>query len=186
MKNKMTKEQYIRMNRGINDSKDLPREYLESIYDEIAQSEIKLKPTGSRPQTSTLPGGASATDKRKQRATYTHEMEQMGEAVKSMMEEVSRKQTSFTRATHVEHVKPMFKSTWRPILVALSVTLRETNDMELVRACLDGLRCSIRIACVFGLEVRGGGVVVLGAWLDFFCFSLRGILLYFRLVSSLC
>ena len=31
------------MNRGINDSKDLPREYLESIYDEIASSEIKLK-----------------------------------------------------------------------------------------------------------------------------------------------
>ena len=39
----MTKEDYIRMNRGINDSKDLPREYLESIYDEIASSEIKLK-----------------------------------------------------------------------------------------------------------------------------------------------
>ena len=39
----MTKEDYIRMNRGINDSKDLPREYLESIYDEVASSEIKLK-----------------------------------------------------------------------------------------------------------------------------------------------
>ena len=39
----MTKEDYIRMNRGINDSKDLPREYLEAIYDEIASSEIKLK-----------------------------------------------------------------------------------------------------------------------------------------------
>lgn len=31
------------MNRGINDSKDLPREYLEAIYDEVASSEIKLK-----------------------------------------------------------------------------------------------------------------------------------------------
>ena len=31
------------MNRGINDSKDLPCEYLEAIYDEIASSEIKLK-----------------------------------------------------------------------------------------------------------------------------------------------
>ena len=39
----MSKEDYIKMNRGINDSKDLPREYLESIYDEIASSEIKLK-----------------------------------------------------------------------------------------------------------------------------------------------
>ena len=43
VKRKMTKEQYITMNRGINDSKDLPREYLEAIYDEISQNEIKMK-----------------------------------------------------------------------------------------------------------------------------------------------
>ena len=30
------------MNRGINDQKDLPREYLEAIYDEIATNEIKM------------------------------------------------------------------------------------------------------------------------------------------------
>lgn len=39
----MTKEQYIKMNRGINDSKDLPKEYLEKIYDEIASNEIRMK-----------------------------------------------------------------------------------------------------------------------------------------------
>ena len=39
----MTKEQYIKMNRGINDSKDLPEEYLSSIYDEIAGKKIALK-----------------------------------------------------------------------------------------------------------------------------------------------
>ena len=33
------------MNRGINDSKDLPSEYLENIYDQIKQKEISLKPT---------------------------------------------------------------------------------------------------------------------------------------------
>ena len=43
----MTKEQYISMNRGINDSKDLPRDYLSAVYDEIALSEIKLKPTST-------------------------------------------------------------------------------------------------------------------------------------------
>lgn len=31
------------MNRGINDSKDLPEEYLSAIYDEIAGNEIKMK-----------------------------------------------------------------------------------------------------------------------------------------------
>lgn len=45
---KMTKEQYIKMNRGINDSKDLPEEYLSSIYDEIAGNEIKMKATSTK------------------------------------------------------------------------------------------------------------------------------------------
>ena len=43
----MTKEQYIKMNRGINDSKDLPEDYLSQIYDEIAGNEIKMKITDS-------------------------------------------------------------------------------------------------------------------------------------------
>ena len=43
VKRKITKEQYITMNKGINDSKDLPQEYLESIYDEISQNEIKMR-----------------------------------------------------------------------------------------------------------------------------------------------
>jgi len=41
----MTKQQYIKMNRGINDSRDLPEEYLSSIYDEIADNEIKMRVT---------------------------------------------------------------------------------------------------------------------------------------------
>lgn len=39
----MTKADYIKMNRGINEQKDLPREYLEAIYDEIATNEIRMK-----------------------------------------------------------------------------------------------------------------------------------------------
>ena len=42
----MTKLEYIKMNRGINDQKDLPREYLEAIYDEIATNEIRMNAPG--------------------------------------------------------------------------------------------------------------------------------------------
>jgi len=34
----MSKEAFIRNNRGINDSEDLPPEYLSSIYDQIEES----------------------------------------------------------------------------------------------------------------------------------------------------
>lgn len=49
VKSKMTKEQYIRLNRGISDSKDLPEEYLSQIYDEIAGHEIKMKGNVTKP-----------------------------------------------------------------------------------------------------------------------------------------
>lgn len=49
VKNKMTKEQYIMMNRGINDSKDLPEDYLSSIYNEIAGKKISMKETKELP-----------------------------------------------------------------------------------------------------------------------------------------
>jgi len=39
----MSKEEFIKNNCGINDNKDLPREYLEEIYEEIASGEIKMK-----------------------------------------------------------------------------------------------------------------------------------------------
>ena len=40
---KMTKEQFIRNNRGINDGKDLPSDYLEQIYDEIKANQIQVR-----------------------------------------------------------------------------------------------------------------------------------------------
>ena len=39
----MTKDQYVDINRGINESEYLPAEYLSTIYYEISQSEIKMK-----------------------------------------------------------------------------------------------------------------------------------------------
>ena len=47
VKKKMTKEEFIKNNRGINDSEDLPHEYLSTLYDQIASSEIKIKATSA-------------------------------------------------------------------------------------------------------------------------------------------
>jgi Sec7-like guanine-nucleotide exchange factor len=37
------REEFIRNNRGINDGKDLPKQYLESLYDEIKTRQIQVK-----------------------------------------------------------------------------------------------------------------------------------------------
>jgi brefeldin A-inhibited guanine nucleotide-exchange protein len=43
IKNRMTKADFIRNNRGINDGEDLPEEFLLSIFDEIQNNEIRMK-----------------------------------------------------------------------------------------------------------------------------------------------
>ena len=42
VKKKMTAEDFIKMNRGINDDKDLPVEFVMEIYQSIARDEIKM------------------------------------------------------------------------------------------------------------------------------------------------
>lgn len=46
----MTKADFIRNNRGIDDGKDLPEEYLGAIYDQIVRNEIKMNADSSAPQ----------------------------------------------------------------------------------------------------------------------------------------
>ena len=48
--NQMTKADFIRNNRGIDDGKDLPEEYLGTIYDQIVKNEIKMSAESTAPQ----------------------------------------------------------------------------------------------------------------------------------------
>jgi brefeldin A-inhibited guanine nucleotide-exchange protein len=43
VKRKMTCEDFVRNNRGINEGQDLPKEILEAIFEEIKNNEIKMK-----------------------------------------------------------------------------------------------------------------------------------------------
>ena len=43
VKNKMSKEAFLRNNRGINDGGDVPAEFMSALYDRIISNEIKMK-----------------------------------------------------------------------------------------------------------------------------------------------
>ncbi|XP_054153411.1 brefeldin A-inhibited guanine nucleotide-exchange protein 1-like [Oppia nitens] len=150
VKNKMTKSQYIKMNRGINDSKDLPEEYLSQIYDEIAGSEIKMK--GNNNTRRKL--GRELTSEKTRRLLYNVEMEAMAATAKALMESVSHVESQFTCAKHLEHVRPMFRIAWTPFLAAFSVGLQDCDDSEIACLCLDGIRCAIRIASIFQMTLE--------------------------------
>uniref|UniRef100_A0A3P8ZT77 SEC7 domain-containing protein n=1 Tax=Esox lucius TaxID=8010 RepID=A0A3P8ZT77_ESOLU len=151
VKNKMTKEQYIKMNRGINDSKDLPEEYLSAIYDEIAGKKIAMNETKKLTLKSNKQSVAS---EKQRRLLYNVEMEQMAKTAKALMEAVSHVQAPFTSATHLDHVRPMFKLAWTPFLAAFSVGLQDCDDTEVASLCLEGIRCAIRIACIFTIQLE--------------------------------
>ncbi|XP_015595288.1 brefeldin A-inhibited guanine nucleotide-exchange protein 1 isoform X2 [Cephus cinctus] len=148
VKNKMTKEQYIKLNRRISDNEDLPEEYLSKIYDEIAGNEIKMKSNPNRP------GKQVISSEKKRRLLWNMEMEVISTAAKNLMESVSHVQAPFTTAKHLEHVRPMFKMAWTPFLAAFSVGLQDCDDPEIASLCLDGIRCAIRIACIFHMSLE--------------------------------
>lgn len=106
VKNKMTKEQYIKLNRGISDSKDLPEEYLSQIYDEISGHEIKMKSTSTAP---VRPISKQIINEKKRKTIWNMEMEAISATAKNLMESVSHVREPFTSAKHLDHVRPMFK-----------------------------------------------------------------------------
>ena len=117
----MTKEDYINMNRGINDKKDLPRDYLESVFDQVAESELKLKHSsaGTQPQSAKRGG---ETEKQR-RLLYNMEIEQVTQTARSLMESLYHVATPFTTAKYGQHIMPMFKLAWTPFLAAFSIGL---------------------------------------------------------------
>lgn len=50
-------------------------------------------------------------NEKQRRLLYNMEMEQMAKTAKALMEAVSHAQAPFFSATHLEHVRPMFKVT---------------------------------------------------------------------------
>lgn len=154
IKNKMTKEQYIRMNLPTDaKEKGLPEEFLSQIYDEIASSEIKVRGT-TKISSQQLSTGVKWTDKlasnsKQRKMLYNMELESMAETARTLMESVSHVEAEFTLASHLEHVKPMFKIAWTPFLVAFSVGLQEIDDDDITFLCLLGFRYAVRIAGTF-------------------------------------
>lgn len=94
------------------------------------------------------------SSEKKRRLLWNMEMEVISTAAKNLMESVSHVQAPFTTAKHLEHVRPMFKIAWTPFLAAFSVGLQDCDDPEIATLCLDGIRCAIRIACIFHMTLE--------------------------------
>ncbi|KAJ5889025.1 hypothetical protein N7495_009066 [Penicillium taxi] len=170
---RMTKEDFVKNNRGINDNQDLPAEYLEAIYDEIGSNEIVLDTEREHAanigiQTSAPAGLASragqvfATVGRDiQGEKYAQASEEMANKTEQLYRSLIRAQrktavrdalSRFIPATSAQHVGSMFNVTWMSFLSGLSAPMQDTQNLETIRMCMEGLKLAIRISCAFDLE----------------------------------
>lgn len=171
---RMSKEDFIKNNRGINDNQDLPDEYLGAIYDDIAQNEIVLDTEREHaahmgllppPTPSGFASRAgqvfSVVGRDLQGERYAQASEEMANKTEQLYRSLIRAQrktavrealSKFIPATSVRHVGSMFNVTWMSFLSALSASAQDSQFSDTVKLCMDGFRLAIRISCSFDLE----------------------------------
>ncbi|TFK55672.1 hypothetical protein OE88DRAFT_1652091 [Heliocybe sulcata] len=169
VKNRMTKADFLKNNKGINDGADLPEEYLSTLYDEIVANEIRMKDEVATVVGAPATGLASAlanVGRDLQREAYLMQSSGMANKTEALFRTMiktqrrgSRTNDQFYSASHGVHVRPMFEAAWMPFLAGLSGPLQDTDDSEIVELCLDGFKSAIHIACFFDMELERNAFV---------------------------
>lgn len=169
---RMSKEEFIKNNRGINDNADLPDDYLLGIYDEIAANEIVLKSerdaaaaAGAPAPTSTgiaagLGQALSNVGRDLQREAYVQQSEEIAlrseqlfkNLFKSQRRNAAKTGARYIPATSFKHVGSMFDVTWMSLFSTLSSQIQKSHNLEVNKLCLEGMKLATRIACLFDLS----------------------------------
>ncbi|KAI9136456.1 hypothetical protein BKA69DRAFT_1104037 [Paraphysoderma sedebokerense] len=171
VKKRMTKPEFLKNNRGINDNKNLPDEFLGAIYDDILNNEIKLKddPLGSVGGAGSAGAGgagvavAEKRTKKQKKEAFNLALEEIATKVESQFKTLAKskknKNTSFYAASHHEHVRSMFELVWMAVLAGISAPLQESEDLGTINLCLEGFKHAIRITSIFDLELERNAFV---------------------------
>ncbi|XP_044717472.1 sec7 domain-containing protein [Hirsutella rhossiliensis] len=169
---RMSKEEFIKNNRGINDNADLPDEYLISIFDDIASNEIVLnserEAAAAAGTLTSQPTGLAAgfghalsnVGRDLQREAYVQQSEEISlrseqlfkNLFKSQRRSATKAGPKFIPATSFKHVGSMFDVTWMSFFSALSSQMQKAHNIEVSKLCFEGMKLATRIACLFELS----------------------------------
>jgi len=124
VKKRMTKLEFIKNNRGINNNQDLPEKILSDIFDDIAANELRLKDDTDKPVDL-----AVITHGKNKKAAFLQQSQEILKRTQALFKERQKAHTqvTFYSASRVEHVKPMFESVWMSLLVTFSGPMQETE-----------------------------------------------------------
>ncbi|KAG0496888.1 hypothetical protein HPP92_001579 [Vanilla planifolia] len=162
VKNKMSPEDFISNNRGIDDGKDLPEEYLRALYERISKNEIKIKddelvPDKKQSANSNRILGLDSILNiviRKRDAP----LETSDDLIKHMQEQFKEKarksESTYYAASDVVILRFMVEVCWAPMLAAFSVPLDQSDDEATISQCLEGIRSAIHVTAVMSMKTQ--------------------------------
>jgi brefeldin A-inhibited guanine nucleotide-exchange protein len=153
---RMTKDQFIKQNKGISSDGELPESMLCDIYDRIQANPISLN-TDEKQKKQMKKEDVSFSvfnDERKRKKDAFNderkEMVRMSEAIfKQKLKSKTVNRSVFVRSARSDsaYVRPMFEVAWAPMIGVLSQTLEMAEDADVIALCLEGMQLAIRIAC---------------------------------------
>ncbi|GMH00579.1 hypothetical protein Nepgr_002418 [Nepenthes gracilis] len=164
VKNKMSAEDFIRNNRGIDDGKDLHEEYMRSLYERITKNEIKMKEDDLAPQqkqtmnSNRILGLDSILNIVIRKRGEVDYMETSDDLIKYMQEQFKEKarksESVYFAATDVVILRFMIEVCWAPMLAAFSVPLDQSDDEVIISLCLEGFRSAIHVTSVMSMKTH--------------------------------
>ncbi|GFY94254.1 SEC7-like guanine nucleotide exchange family protein [Actinidia rufa] len=164
VKNKMSADDFIRNNRGIDDGKDLPEEYLRSLFERISRNEIKMKDDEFAPQqkqstnSNRILGLDNILNIVIRKRWEDKDMETSDDLMRHMQEQFKEKarksESVYYAATDVVILRFMIEVCWAPMLAAFSVPLDQSDDEVIISQCLEGFRYAIHVTAVMSMKTH--------------------------------
>ncbi|KFK30178.1 hypothetical protein AALP_AA7G227800 [Arabis alpina] len=164
VKDKMTKADFVRNNRGIDDGKDLPEEYLGSLYDRVVKDEIKMNSDTLAPQSKQVNGlnKLLGLDSILNLVSWMQPDEKPhganGLLIRDIQEQFQAKsgksESVYHTVTDVSILRFILEVSWGPMLAAFSVTLDQSDDRLATSLCLQGFRYAVHVTAVMGMQTQ--------------------------------
>ncbi|XP_062229284.1 brefeldin A-inhibited guanine nucleotide-exchange protein 1-like isoform X1 [Phragmites australis] len=162
--NKMSKADFMRNNRGIDNGKDLPEDYLSALYDQIVNNEIKMSADSSVSQTkqpnsvSKLLGLDNIINFVNWRLAEDKAEGANDFLIKHIQEKFKAKrgklESTFYVVADATILRFMMESCWAPVMAAFSVPLDQCDDKASTSQCLKGLRFAVHILSVMCMQTQ--------------------------------
>ncbi|KAI3736492.1 hypothetical protein L6452_16034 [Arctium lappa] len=163
VKDKMSKADFIRNNRGIDDGKDLPEEYLGALYDQIVKNEIKMKADTSVPQSKQTNSvnrllGLDGILNLVWKQTEEKPLGANGALIRHIQDQFKAKagksESTYYAVADAAILRFMVEVCWGPMLAAFSVTLDQSDDRAATNHCLQGFRHAVHVTAVMGMQTQ--------------------------------